>query len=128
MDRSIEDRAWLESLKAKGMNLGLERTKQYVDRLEIPWPEHVFHIAGSNGKGSACAQMVACLKGQGMNTLLFTSPHLIRVEERTRYNGKPISSSLYSKALRNLRQCLNDAEEKMTFFEATYLEIGRAHV
>lgn len=121
MDHSIEDREWLESLKAKGMNLGLERTKEYVDRLDIPWPEHVFHIAGSNGKGTACAQMVACLRAQGMNTLLFTSPHLIRVEERTRYNGKPISSSLYSKALRNLRQCLHDAEEKMTFFEATYL-------
>ena len=121
MDRSIEDRAWLESLKSKGMNLGLERTKEYVDRLDIPWPEHVFHIAGSNGKGTACAQMVACLKGQGMNTLLFSSPHLIRIEERTRYNGKPISSSLYSQALRHLRQRLQDADEKVTFFEATYL-------
>lgn len=121
MDHSIEDREWLESLKAKGMNLGLERTKAYVDRLGIPWPEHVFHVAGSNGKGTACAQIVACLRGQGMNTLLFSSPHLIRVEERTRYNGKPISSSLYSKALRHLRHRLHDVDEKMTFFEATYL-------
>lgn len=121
MDHSIEDREWLESLKAKGMNLGLERTKEYVDRLGIPWPEHVFHVAGSNGKGTACAQMVACLRAQGMNTLLFSSPHLIRVEERTRYNGKPVSSSLYAEALRNLRQRLYDAEENMTFFEATYL-------
>ena len=121
MDHSIEDREWLESLKAKGMNLGLERTKAYVDRLGIPWPEHVFHIAGSNGKGTACAQMVACLQAQGMNTLLFTSPHLIRVEERTRYNGKPISSSLYSLVLRNLRQRLHGEGDNLTFFEATYL-------
>lgn len=121
MEHGEADRQWLESLKIRGMNLGLKRTKLYCDQLGIAWPQHVFHIAGSNGKGTTCAHLVGLLEHQGYNTLFFSSPHLVRVEERTRYKGKPISSDLYSLALRKLREKLPHLQNDITFFEATFL-------
>jgi len=121
MEYGEADRQWLESLKVRGMNLGLERTKLYCDQLGVSWPKHVFHVAGSNGKGTTCAQLIGFLENQGYNTLFFSSPHLVRVEERTRYKGKPVSSNLYSIALRELREKLPHLQEDITYFEATFL-------
>ncbi|MDA8573788.1 hypothetical protein N9K81_03740 [Candidatus Poseidoniales archaeon] len=116
-------RTWLEGTKKGGMALGLAHTKSVLERLHLSHtPEHVLHVAGSNGKGTACALMAGSLTLNGVSNLLFSSPHLIRVEERIRINGVPISYTHFEAALGAVRDAA--AEEPMvplTFFEATYL-------
>ena len=77
------------------------------------------HVAGSNGKGSACAQLVAGLVRAGYTVGLFSSPHLINIEERVRINGKSISAEDFDKALITVK----NLEIELTFFEITYLSI-----
>ena len=121
MSQPRDHRRWFENLKSKGMNLGLERTKEYCDALEIQWPEHIIHVAGSNGKGSTCAYMVKMLEDCNISTLFFSSPHLIRVEERIRYRGCPISPSLFDHMLEYITSAIPDIKEHITYFEMTYL-------
>ena len=57
-------------------------------------PERVFPsvlIAGTNGKGSTAATLASILRASGLKTGLYTSPHLVRINERIRVNGKEIS-------------------------------------
>jgi len=56
----------------------------------------ILHVAGSKGKGSTCAFAEAVLCKQGVRTALFTSPHLVRVNERIRLNGEPLTDKHWS--------------------------------
>ena len=81
-------RDWLNASKSKGMSLGLSRVNAALEALGRPDKDmDCIHVAGSNGKGSACAQLVAGLVRAGYNVGLFSSPHLITIEERVRVNG-----------------------------------------
>lgn len=116
-------RAWLDSTKNRGMALGLNHTKAALDRLSLPHqPDHIIHVAGSNGKGTVCALMAGSLSLSGVSNLFFSSPHLVRVEERIRFNGIPIDTSTFDRAVCKVR---NASEQKpeipLTFFEVTYL-------
>ena len=51
----------------------------------------IIHVAGTNGKGSVCAYLDAMLRAEGKSTGLFTSPHLVKMNERIVLNGKQIS-------------------------------------
>ena len=62
------------------------------DRLESPYQSTILHVAGSNGKGTLCATLAVHLNHLGKSTVMFTSPHLVRVEERIRINGQPIDA------------------------------------
>jgi dihydrofolate synthase / folylpolyglutamate synthase len=53
-------------------------------------------IAGTNGKGSTAATLASILKASGLRTGLYTSPHLIRINERIRINGQPISDNEFA--------------------------------
>ena len=53
----------------------------------------VIHVAGTNGKGSVCAFLASVLQEAGLKTALFTSPHLIRMNERISIGGEPISDA-----------------------------------
>ncbi|RJU86190.1 MAG: hypothetical protein DWC02_04960 [Candidatus Poseidoniales archaeon] len=111
-------REWLNSSKSKGMSLGLSRVNEALEALGRPdRAMDCIHVAGSNGKGSACAQMVAGLVRAGYNVGLFSSPHLVRIEERVRVNGKSISSDDFDNALSKVQ----DLPMELTFFEITYL-------
>lgn len=116
-------RTWLEATKRRGMALGLVHTKSVLERLELSHtPKHILHVAGSNGKGTACALMAGSLTLNGVSNLLFSSPHLIRVEERIRINGVPISYTHFEAALGAVRDAAaKDPVVPLTFFEATYL-------
>ena len=70
--------------------LGLGRIRELLDRLGRPDAGlPVVHIAGTKGKGSTSAMIAAALSAAGLRTGLFTSPHLDRVEERIRIDGRP---------------------------------------
>ena len=111
-------REWLSASKSKGMSLGLSRVNAALEALGRPDKDmDCIHVAGSNGKGSACAQLVAGLARAGYRVGLFSSPHLIKVEERVRVDGKSISEEEFDKALNQVM----DIDSELTFFEITYL-------
>ena len=99
--------------------LGLERISALLDRLGNPERDlpPVLHVAGTNGKGSACAFLRAAVEAAGLSAHVYTSPHLVRFNERIRLGGRLIEDEnlavLLSEAL--------DAAEGMeiSFFEAT---------
>ena len=55
----------------------------------------VIHVAGTNGKGSVCAYLDAMLRSEGVRTGLFTSPHLVKINERIVIDGSPISDDAF---------------------------------
>ena len=111
-------RGWLYASKSKGMSLGLSRVNAALEALGRPDKQmDCIHVAGSNGKGSACAQLVAGLVRAGYRVGLFSSPHLVRIEERVRVDGKAISEEEFDDALNQVK-ALNC---ELTFFEITYL-------
>ena len=72
-----------------GAGGGLDNLKKYLDILGHPEDKlRVIHVAGTNGKGSVCAYLEAILRAAGYRTALFTSPHLVRINERFRINAR----------------------------------------
>src|SRR6187200_1837359 len=72
--------------------LGLERIATLLERLghpELALPP-VFHVAGTNGKGSTCAFLRAAVEAAGLKAHVYTSPHLVRFNERIRIAGRLI--------------------------------------
>src|SRR3954454_1867131 len=82
----------LSKLSPAGDRLGLERIASVLDRLGRPQDRlpPVFHIAGTNGKGSTVAFLRAALEASGHKVHAFTSPHLVRFNERIRIAGRLI--------------------------------------
>jgi len=81
----------LYKLHTMGAKLGLERTQALLARMGNPEKQlAVIHVAGTNGKGSVCALIDSILRAAGYKTGIYTSPHLLRLNERIRVNGKCI--------------------------------------
>ncbi len=82
----------LSKLSPAGDRLGLERIAVVLDRLGRPQDRlpPVFHVAGTNGKGSTVAFLRAALEASGHTVHAFTSPHLVRFNERIRIAGRLI--------------------------------------
>jgi dihydrofolate synthase/folylpolyglutamate synthase len=89
--------------------IGLERVTLLLDKLGRPQDRlpPVFHVAGTNGKGSTCAFLRAALEAAGKKVHAFTSPHLVRYNERIRIAGKLIDDA----ALARLMSEVLDANE-----------------
>ena len=99
--------------------LGLERITSLLDRLGNPHRAlpPVFHVAGTNGKGSTCAFLRAALEADGRSVHVFTSPHLVRFNERIRLNGQLITNEALA---HYLSRVLDIAEGiNASFFEVT---------
>ena len=115
-------RAWLESTKQKGMALGLENTALAIAELDLPKTQYeTVHVAGSNGKGTTVATLGAALGLANINHVSFTSPHLVRVEERIRFNGCPVDDAGFDEALAVVYAMVERTQISLTFFEATLL-------
>lgn len=84
-----------------GDRLGLERIAALLERLERPQDRlpPVFHVAGTNGKGSTIAFLRAALEAAALKVHVFTSPHLIRFNERIRVAGKLIEDEVLADTL-----------------------------
>ena len=81
----------------------------------------VIHVAGTNGKGSVCVYLDAMLRAQGKHTGLFTSPHLIRMNERIRMDGEPVSDETFTRLFLRTQQSIRRMEAEglphPSFFE-----------
>ena len=114
--------AQLDRLFAQGPGtdtLGLDRITRLLSRLGDPHRHlpPVFHVAGTNGKGSTCAFLRAALEAGGYKVHVYTSPHLVRFNERIRLAGTLIDDA----ALALLLSEVLDAGEDLraSFFEVT---------
>src|SRR6218665_3045388 len=89
--------------------LGLERIDELCARLGNPQNElpRTFHVAGTNGKGSTCAYLRAILEAGGHRVHSYTSPHLVRFNERIRLAGQLIDDTLLAALL---EEVLDEAE------------------
>src|SRR5919198_2729125 len=82
---------FLERLSPSVIRLGLDRIEAALNALGHPEREFpALHVAGTNGKGSTCAFAAECLWAQGHRVGLYTSPHLVRINERFRVDGAEI--------------------------------------
>ena len=99
----VDVRNWLQSTKRRGMALGLKGTKTVLERLNLSLPANIIHVAGSNGKGTLCALLATNFTLIGKSNLLFSSPHLCRVEERVRLNGIPVRSSIFDETVKKIQ-------------------------
>ena len=86
-----ESIAYLESLGQFGIRLGMERIQQLLFVLGHPENQvKTVHVAGTNGKGSVTTMIAAILAEAGLRVGKFTSPHLVRYNERIQINEKDI--------------------------------------
>jgi len=119
---SSNAREWLAQSKMRGMHLGLERVFSVHQTLvQSDYKATIVHVAGSNGKGTLCALLSAHLHQQNQSTVLFTSPHLVRIEERIRLDGRPITPQQFDEYLEDIQKAESSLKEQLTFFEITFL-------
>ena len=109
----------LLALHPKKIDLALDRMLRLLGTLGKPQLilPPVIHVAGTNGKGSACAFARAMLEAQGLKIHVHTSPHLMRFHERIRIAGELISEDELCDVLEEVER-VNDGAP-ITFFEIT---------
>jgi len=99
------------------MKFGLQGIKELLCSLDHPEKKFLsIHIAGTNGKGSTASMIAAMFTSAGHKTGLYTSPHLIRFNERIRIDGKPIPSRTVARIASILQPEVES--NSCTFFEA----------
>ena len=114
----------LYQLHAFGIKFGLEAELALLECVGNPERElkKIIHVAGTNGKGSICAMLEAILRAAGFKTGLYTSPHLVRVNERIRVNGQCIPDHDLAALIGLVDKCARDYAKsphgrQITFFE-----------
>lgn len=108
----------LFNLQRRGIKLGLEHTFRLFDEINNPQDNFMcIHVAGTNGKGTTSALIQKMLISSGRKVGLYTSPHLIRFNERIRVNGKMISDDDVIEFFKRVQSAIDLI--KSTFFEVT---------
>jgi dihydrofolate synthase/folylpolyglutamate synthase len=119
--RSLED--WLQvqqSLHSTGIDLTLDRVREVAHRLQLLQPQHrSLTVAGTNGKGSTVEYLTALLRESGHRVGTFTSPHLLRYNERIRIDGIEASDAELVTAFEQIEAARADIT--LTFFEFNLL-------
>jgi len=110
---------YLYDLQKYGIKFGLSSTSNLLERLGNPHKElRAIHIAGTNGKGSTAAMLSAILVRAGHQVGLYTSPHLVRFNERFRVNEREIEDEEILELFERVRKVVN-GRQPPTFFEMT---------
>lgn len=110
---------WLFGTQHRGVKLGLDNVRRLLAAMGDPQHDLRFiHVAGTNGKGSVCAMIDAIYRAAGVRTGLFTSPHLVRFNERIQIDGRPIDNEDVVWGVGRIRSLI-DEERHPTFFEIT---------
>lgn len=107
---------WQQALHPTTIDLGLERVRRVSGRMGLGRPAGaVFTIGGTNGKGSVVAYLDAILRQAGFTAGTFTSPHLVRYNERIRIAGRPVTDAELMAAFARVDAARR--ETSLTFFE-----------
>lgn len=99
--------------------LGLSRLRRLLAKLGNPEANlpPTFHIAGTNGKGSTCTYLRTAIAAAGMTVHVYTSPHLVQLNERIRVANRLIDDATLAEILKEVLDAT--ADDQTTFFEAT---------
>ena len=112
--------SWLYCTQASGIKLGLENVGRLLGALGNPHRRlSCIHIAGTNGKGSVSAMLDSVARAAGLRTGLYTSPHLVRFNERIQVSGQPITDDEVLAGLNLIREGIKRSGSTPTFFEIT---------
>ncbi len=111
--------ARLLDLHPRKIDLSLDRIERLLSRLGDPHMKlpKIIHVAGTNGKGSTVAFLRAILEAAGQRVHVYTSPHLVRFNERIRLAGRLVDDATLIAALENCERA--NAGAAITFFEIT---------
>ncbi|MGL4316175.1 MAG: bifunctional tetrahydrofolate synthase/dihydrofolate synthase [Pseudomonas sp.] len=107
---------YLEQLHPSAIDMGLERSREVARRLGLGRPApRVVTVTGTNGKGSTCAFLAALLAGQGLKVGVYSSPHLLRYNERVQIAGSDASDAELCEAFAAVEAARG--EISLTYFE-----------
>ena len=119
-----ESIAYLESLGQFGIRLGKDRIKQLLFVLGHPENQiKTVHVAGTNGKGSVASIISAILAEAGLRVGKFTSPHLVRYNERIQINEQNIADEAFERILATVSEFADDLVKKEACEQPTQFEI-----
>lgn len=108
--------SWQETLHPVGIDLGLERPGKVLRAMGLERPNHsVITVAGTNGKGSSVALLESILLAAGFRVGCYTSPHLLRYNERIRINGEEVADEQICESFERIDQARG--ETSLTYFE-----------
>lgn len=101
----------------------LENTRAILRYLGNPQDKmKILHVAGTNGKGSVCSFLASILKAAGKRTGLFTSPHLVEINERFVVDEEQVSNEAFLEAFHRVMECIGEIERE-GYAHPTYFEI-----
>ena len=112
----------LETLHPVGIDMGLERVSKVAKRMRLlssPIAPRVITVAGTNGKGSTLAMIESIARAHGWRVGTYTSPHLLRYNERVKIDGQEAEDQLLVEGFEHVERArLQDDEISLTYFEA----------
>lgn len=109
---------YIHSVVWLGSRPGLSRTQELLYQLGNPERGMKFiHVAGTNGKGSTCSMLDSVLRNAGYKVGLYTSPYIVRFNERMCINGEPISDTELAELTEMIKPIAESMEDKPTEFE-----------
>ena len=112
----------IETLHAKPIDMGLERMRMMVKKMDIRFSCPVITVGGTNGKGSTVGMLESIYRAAGYKTCAHTSPHLLRFNERARINGVEARDEDLMAAFAEVEAA---REGRLSYFEYTALGILR---
>ena len=122
--------AYLEQLHPQAIAMGLDRVSRVAQALGLTAKFTVITVGGTNGKGSCCAMLEAMLLHAGYHVGCYTSPHLLRYNERVRIGGREIEDEILCRAFERIEAARGDTS--LTYFEfgtlAAVMAFGEAGV
>jgi dihydrofolate synthase/folylpolyglutamate synthase len=108
--------AWQESLHPQTIDLGLERVTKVFHDLHPDYRKPLtITVAGTNGKGSCIATLEAIYRAQGYHVGAYTSPHILKYNERIKINGIPVADELICAAFTKIEAARGDTS--LSYFE-----------
>lgn len=115
MNREIQ---YIYDIPKFSRKTSLANTENFIKELGASCPDSkIIHVAGTNGKGSVCEYLNSILRESGYNVGLFTSPHLVDINERIVYNDTMISDEEFEKIFAVTRTAAEKMNEHPSFFE-----------
>jgi dihydrofolate synthase/folylpolyglutamate synthase len=116
-ERSLSDwLGYLEQLHPSAIDMGLDRSRQVALQIGLSRPApRVITVTGTNGKGSTCAFVASLLQAQGLKVGVYSSPHLLRYNERVQVQGLEASDAQLCQAFEVIERARGDIS--LTYFE-----------
>lgn len=120
--KSLEEwLSYIEKLHSKPIDLGLDRMRELLARMQLKFECPVLIVGGTNGKGSTCTYIENICLQAGLKVALHTSPHIERFNERARVGGKEVSDDVLIRHFAKVESARGDVS--LSYFEYTLLGI-----